>query len=201
MPDTLEHLGRRGFLGGVGAAVAGAAGIAIAKVPDGIGHGAGPHPLPASAGADVGVNAGVGAGAGGTAETTNAGSAGGAGSIDALERAGVRSGAVFGACSVTGVTAKDDGAVAVALADGSGRSFELELLGHDPHTPGVARGGSLAVYLNNQGRGVTATVEEHGLAAMALAAHLTRREADGVELPALPTLTDRLTGHLPSRAV
>jgi hypothetical protein len=171
----------------VGAAVAGAAGIAIAKVPDG----AGAHPLPASTGVGAGADGRAGAGAGGTAETPNAGSAGGAGSIGALERAGVKAGAVFGACSVTAVTARDDGAVAVALADTSGRSFEVELLGHDPHTPGVAHAGSLAVYLNNQGRGVTATVEEHGLAAMALGAHLAHREAAGVTLPALPTLSQR----------
>ena len=45
--------------------------------------------------------------------------------------------------------------------------------------------------MRNRGRGVTATVEEHGLAAMALAAHLAHREAAGATLPSLPTLNER----------
>jgi hypothetical protein len=36
---------------------------------------------------------------------------------------------------------------------------------------------------------------------MALAAHLAQREADGVELPALPTLTERLSLSPALRAV
>jgi hypothetical protein len=86
---------------------------------------------------------------------------------------------------------KEDGSVSVRLADSAGRPFDIELLGYDARTPGVARAGSLGVYLNNKGRGSTATVEEHGLAAMALARHLTRREASGARLPVLPTLAER----------
>lgn len=114
--------------------------------------------------------------------------------LDPLASAGLRPKARFGNCEVLSLERTQDGAVGVRLADTAGRPFEIELLGHDPHTPGVARAGSLAVYMNNKGRGSTATVEEHGLAAMALARHLARREAAGAKLPLLPTLSERSGG-------
>jgi len=109
-----------------------------------------------------------------------------------LENAGVRAKARFGTCEVLGVESTPDRGVGVRLADSAGQPFEVLLLGHDRRTPGVARAGSLSVYMKNKGDGATATVEEHGLAAMALARHLARREAAGTKLPALPTLTQRL---------
>jgi hypothetical protein len=111
-----------------------------------------------------------------------------------LAAAGVRPGVKFGTCEVLGVARTDDGAIGVSLSGADGRRFELEVLGHDARTPGVAHGGSLAVYVNNRGRGDTRTDEEHGLAAMALAAHLGRRETEGVALPVLPTLAERSRG-------
>ena len=109
----------------------------------------------------------------------------------ALAGAGVHAGAKFGTCTVIGVARMEDGAIGVSLSGTDGRRFELEILGHDARTPGVARAGSLSVYVNNRGRGDTRTEEEHGLAAMALAAHLARRETAGESLPALPTLAER----------
>jgi hypothetical protein len=108
-----------------------------------------------------------------------------------LRRAGVGPGAVFGSCKVIDVGHDTQGAVSVGLQGSDGRRFVLEVLGHDPGTPGVASAGRLAVYVNNRGAGDTATDEEHGLAAMALARHLGRRGAAGAELPELPTLSER----------
>jgi hypothetical protein len=108
-----------------------------------------------------------------------------------LEAAGVTASVRFGTCEVVGVEGRPDGAVAVRLVDGSGKPFELELLAFDPAAPGVARAGSAAVYMHNHGAGVASTHEEHGVAALALASHVARREAEGVALPALPRLRDR----------
>ena len=112
-------------------------------------------------------------------------------SLEMLAEAGVRVGARFRTCEVMSVTRTEDGAVAVQLADAAGRRFEVELLGRDPLTPGVAHAGPLGVYMNNRGRGTKATVEEHGLAAMTLAGRLAQRAASGSSLPELPTLSQR----------
>jgi hypothetical protein len=45
--------------------------------------------------------------------------------------------------------------------------------------------------MNNNGGGSLATREEHGLAAMALAAHLDGRERAGEPMPPLFTLAER----------
>jgi hypothetical protein len=113
---------------------------------------------------------------------------------DLLRAAGVHPQARFGTCRVVQVERTSDGSLGLTLADRAGQRFELELLGHDANAPGVAGAGSLAVYVKNQGHGTTATVEEHGLAAMALARHLARHEAGGARLPVLPTLSARRAG-------
>jgi hypothetical protein len=110
-----------------------------------------------------------------------------------LAGTGIQPKARFGTCEVLSLESTEDGAVAVRLADSSGQPFEVELLGYDPNTPGVARAGSLAVYMNNRGRGTAATIEEHGLAAMAIARHLAQGEAAGAKLPVLPRLLERST--------
>jgi len=131
---------------------------------------------------------GFAAGSGLGQRAAGAAAAGTANELKLLAGAGLRAQARFGTCEVVSLERADDGAVSVRLADTAGQRFEVELLGHDPLTPGVARAGSLAVYMNNRGRGTTATVEEHGLAAMALARHLG---ASGARLPVLPTLSQR----------
>jgi hypothetical protein len=127
--------------------------------------------------------AGSTVGAGGTAATAS--------ELELLARVGVQPKARFGTCEVLTLERTDDGAVGMGFADKAGQRFEVELLGHDARTPGVARAGSLGVYMNNKGRGSTATIEEHGLAAMALARHLAGHEAAGARLPVLPTLAQR----------
>jgi hypothetical protein len=134
----------------------------------------------------------VGATAAVLAAARTLGGPGGSGAgTEPLAAAGVHPKARFGACEVLSLENTQDGAVSVRLADSAGQPFEVELLGYDSRTPGVARAGSLGVYLNNKGRGSTATIEEHGLAAMALASHLARRQVLGAKLPVLPTLAER----------
>jgi hypothetical protein len=84
-----------------------------------------------------------------------------------------------------------DGALPIVLADRHGTEFEIEVMRFDASTPGVARAGSLAVYMNNGGNGDTATHEEHGLAAMALGAEIARREARGEAVAKLASLRER----------
>jgi hypothetical protein len=79
----------------------------------------------------------------------------------------------------------------VLLRAPDGSQFSVDILRYDRKSPGVARGGRLAVYLNNGGRGDKASVEQHGLGAMALAAWLSRREARGCPVPSLLTLRKR----------
>jgi hypothetical protein len=110
-----------------------------------------------------------------------------------LDALGLRRGARLHTCAVVDVR-RATGGLTVHMRDTGGAPFELELLKHDPRTPGVAKGGSLAVYVRNHGNGATATNEEHGLAAMALARHLTERERAGAALPQLATMAKRGAG-------
>ena len=84
-----------------------------------------------------------------------------------------------------------DGTLPIVIADRHGTEFEVEVMRFDPSAPGVARAGSLAVYVNNGGDGDIATHEEHGLAAMALAAEIARREAAGKAVAKLVSLRER----------
>jgi hypothetical protein len=84
-----------------------------------------------------------------------------------------------------------DGTLPIVLADRHGTEFEVEVMRFDASAPGVARAGSLAVYMNNGGNGDIATHEEHGLAAMALAAEIARREANGDAVAKLVSLRER----------
>jgi hypothetical protein len=96
----------------------------------------------------------------------------------------------FAGCLVHEVSAVKHGSVGVTLSDSAGAFFVVDILRHDAATPGVARAGSLAVYMKIDGQGQP-TKEEHGLAAMALAAELRRRTAEGLAAPALFTLSER----------
>src|SRR5579862_2345335 len=110
-------LGRRNFLGGVGAAAAGVATSKVAAPIDGT------QAAPAAVQPAPAPPAPV-----------------------PLSTAGVTPGARFGTCTVFEVGPGEGGAVRVAFDGADGRRFELEILGHDARTPGVARAGSLAVY-------------------------------------------------------
>jgi hypothetical protein len=99
-------------------------------------------------------------------------------------------GARFAGCLVHDVGALQDGSVAITFSDTAGQFFVVDILRHDPAKPGVAHAGSLGVYMRIEGE-ARPTREEHGLAAMALALELGRREALGLPAPRLSTLNER----------
>jgi hypothetical protein len=99
-------------------------------------------------------------------------------------------GARFAGCLVHDVGALQDGSVAITFSDTDGQFFVVDVLRHDPAKPGVAHAGSLGVYMRIAGE-ARPTREEHGLAAMALALELGRREALGLPAPRLSTLNER----------
>jgi hypothetical protein len=97
----------------------------------------------------------------------------------------------LGSCSVIRVGAVFEGAAPVTLGAPDGSTFAVEVLRHDPAAPGIAKAGSLDVFLNNRGSGKTPSVEQHGLGAMALARWLAQRESSGHPVPDLLTLPQR----------
>jgi len=97
-----------------------------------------------------------------------------------------------GGCTVVRVGSVDRGGVPIVLRATGGETFCVDVLRHDDETPGIARAGSLALFLANGGTGEMRTHEEHGLAVMALAGLLGEREADGKPVPRLLTLRERL---------
>lgn len=99
-----------------------------------------------------------------------------------------------GNCEIVSLHAPVAGAIPVMLATGAGRRFQLDVLRRDPDegsSRSVSVSRSLAVYVCNGGDGSHATDEEQGLAAMALAALLERRERSGAARPALLTMRER----------
>jgi hypothetical protein len=166
-------LDRRTFLGGVAVAAAAAAAGGAARV----------------LGAPVALGARKGQSAPAPSPSLSTPASPASGSV--LGDVDVRAGSRFGRCTVQSVAATEDGAVAVHMRDTGGRLFELELLAHDERAPGVAQAGTLGVYVRNNGTGDKATNEEHGLAAMAFAGHLRRRQAAGARMPLPPTLARR----------
>lgn len=104
---------------------------------------------------------------------------------------GIAPGMTFAGCTVVGVGRVELGAISMALLDDNARSFTVDVLRHDPETPGIARTPTLGAYLMNDGDGSLATDEGHGLAAMAIAHHITERETRGVVMPELSTLRER----------
>jgi hypothetical protein len=84
------------------------------------------------------------------------------------------------------------GAVPVVLATEAGQRYQVDVLARDPAGPaGVANTQQLSLFVANHGDGRTATDEEQGLGAMALAEHLGAREAAGWTAPSLLTLEQR----------
>lgn len=85
------------------------------------------------------------------------------------------------------------GGIAVVLTTRQGTVFQLDVLRRTENgPPGIADTPSLSVYLLNRGNGRTATPEEQGLGAMALARALARRESEGIPVPTLLSLPERL---------
>jgi hypothetical protein len=80
------------------------------------------------------------------------------------------------------------GAIGVVLTGADGVQFQVDVLRRDRTPgapPGVGHTPSLTCFLANRGDGSTATAEEQGLGAIALAAALSERELSGAPVPAL----------------
>jgi hypothetical protein len=80
-----------------------------------------------------------------------------------------------GRCTLVAVRPLEVGGIPVVLCAPDGHIFEVDVLRHDPATPGVARAGSLGLYVRNNGTGSKSTHEEEGLGALALADLLAKR--------------------------
>ena len=106
----------------------------------------------------------------------------------------LRAGARLGSCTVVSIHDPVEGAIPVVLTTASGQTFQLDVLRRardDDAVPSVATTSSFEVSVCNGGDGAHATDEEQGLAAVALAELLVRREAAGAKVPALLTLRER----------
>jgi hypothetical protein len=97
-----------------------------------------------------------------------------------------------GRCTLVEVCPIEAGGVPIVLRSPDGSTFTVDVLRHDPQSPGVAQAGELSVFLRNGGRGAKRTDEAHGLAAMALAGILAQRQARGQAAPRLLTLRQRI---------
>jgi hypothetical protein len=128
---------------------------------------------------------------GGVVEAAGAMNSAGAPTVRHASSTDVPAGTKLHESTLVGVLEARDGTIPIVLADRHGAEFEVEVMRFDASMPGVARAGSLAVYMNNGGNGDTATHEEHGLAAMALAAEIARREAGGAKVAKLVSLAER----------
>lgn len=105
-------------------------------------------------------------------------------------------GVVLGRWTVVAVHPVHMGAVPVVLSTEDGARYQVDLLARDAGGPaGVANTQRLSLFVANHGDGRTATDEEQGLGAMALAEHLRAREAAGWTAPALLTLHERATQY------
>jgi hypothetical protein len=98
---------------------------------------------------------------------------------------------------VASISPLEEGAVTAVLRDDSGRAFKLEILARDasplaPRPP--AETSRFAVYVQNGGDGWVPTVEEQGLAAMALAKIVASNEAT-VDAQAFLTHAERFARH------
>jgi hypothetical protein len=100
-------------------------------------------------------------------------------------------GTPLGPCRLMRVMPAERGGIPVVMADPEGRAFEVELHRHDERAPGLARAGSLDVYLRNGGDGAKPSDETHGLGAIALARLLADRELAGKRVPRLASIVER----------
>ena len=107
----------------------------------------------------------------------------------------VRAGARIDRWVVEAVHPVRMGAVPIVLRTASGARFQVDVLRRDDATRGVAHTETLSLFLANRGDGSTATDEEQGLGAMALAEAIAQSEARGARMPALLTMRERRDQH------
>jgi hypothetical protein len=117
----------------------------------------------------------------------------------APEVASLPTGTVLGPCKLAAVLPVERGVLPVVLEDPRGKTFVVEVHRHDPRAPGIARAGSLDVFVRNGGNGATTTDESHGLGAMALAELLAERERAGRRIPRLASIVERWRHDPPRR--
>lgn len=88
-------------------------------------------------------------------------------------------GSTLGRWSIERVLPVESGAASVVVVDAEGLRFQLDICARDEAEPrsGPAQTEHFEVFLANGGDGDTATFEEHGLAAMALAEVIRHNEA------------------------
>lgn len=84
------------------------------------------------------------------------------------------------------------GGVPVVLSSANGHRFQVDVLKRDSSISGVADTHEFSVFISNSGNGSTATREEDGLGAMALARELLRMEGTR-QAPELLTIRERHT--------
>ncbi len=86
-----------------------------------------------------------------------------------------------------------DGAASIVLSDASGQRFQLDVCARDASAATAGPGATEAfeIYLANHGDGSTSTLEDHGLAAMALA-EVIRANEHGVPRSGFATLAARV---------
>lgn len=89
------------------------------------------------------------------------------------------------------------GAVGVVVKDAEGHLFRLEILARDPSPIGArppAETEHFAVFVENGGDGWSPTIEEQGIAAMAVAQLIRRNEAEALAAGFL-THSERIARH------
>jgi hypothetical protein len=102
-------------------------------------------------------------------------------------------GSTLGRWRVEEVQPVSAGAVSLLLRDERDEAFQLDICARDPRGDapvGPAESASFQIFLANEGDGATGTVEEHGLAAMAVAEIVRANEAS-VPLERFKTLSER----------
>lgn len=103
-------------------------------------------------------------------------------------------GSVLAVWTVRGISAIRHGALTVALSDGRGTEFYLDVCARDDGAGAYeppARSDRFDVFVSNRGQGSDPTVEDQGLAAMALA-EILRANENRVQCSGLLTLRSRL---------
>jgi hypothetical protein len=106
-------------------------------------------------------------------------------------------GSRFGRWKVVAIHPVEDGALRVDVSGEDDHAFVIEILARDPspmtaQPPAVTEG--LALYVRNGGDGWSPTVEEQGLAAMALA-QLLVSQGKGAAIAGLLTHGERVVSH------
>jgi hypothetical protein len=109
-------------------------------------------------------------------------------------------GSRFGRWKVVAIHPVEEGALRVDVSGEDGHVFAIEILARDPspmtaQPPAVTEG--LALYVRNGGDGWSPTVEEQGLAAMALA-QLLASQGKGAAITGLLTHGERVVAHGPT---